>query len=278
MPFRHPHLPVRLLVPALAAGAVLAASSTPGIVLVAATGPVLAWATLVLLAGGRRRVPWDVVLAALLGGAVVAASLAAFANELALARLPPPVDGHVPIAVAPLLEEAAKALVLLLLVALRRDAFDGPRAGVVWGALVGLGFTWHENLQYLALAALQGGWPGLEQGVAVRGVVGGPVHAVFTAATGAGVGWALVARRRTAAGLALLAGFALAVVQHAAWNGVGSVWVMQAMCGPEFPAVGCTAPPRPVPPLVVVGITLAFVGPGALLAVLAARRRPPSGS
>lgn len=278
MPPRHPHLPLRLLVVALAAGAALAASSTPGIVLVAASGPVLAWATLVLLAAGRSRAPWDVVVAALLGGAVLAASLAAFANELALARVPPPVGGHVPIVVGPLVEEAAKALVLVLLVALRPDAFDGPRSGVVWGALVGLGFSWHENLQYLLLAAFQGGWPGLEQGIAVRGVVGGPVHAVFGAATGAGLGWALAGPRRLTAILPLLAGFTAAVVQHAAWNGVGSILVMQAICGAEFAAVGCALPPRRVPPLAVVGITLAFIGPGALLAVLAARRAPASDS
>ncbi|MCW5889761.1 MAG: PrsW family intramembrane metalloprotease [bacterium] len=274
MPPRPPHIALRLLVAALAAGAALGAASTPGLVLAAASGPALAWTLVVLLAAGRRRPPWDVVAATLLGGAVLAASLAAGANEVALARGALGA-GRVPILVGPLVEETAKGLVLALVVALRREAFDGPRAGLVWGALVGLGFTWHENLQYLALAALQGGWPGLEQGIAVRGLVGGPVHAVFAAATGVGLGWALAAPAGSVARIAVGAvGIAAAVGQHVAWNAVGSVLVMQALCGPGFPALGCARPPRRWPPPAVLLVTLAFTAPGAGLAWLASRRGP----
>lgn len=255
---------------ALAVVAALGAAATPAVVLLAATAPVAAWAALVLLAARRARPPWDVVAATLLGGAVLAASFAGFANELALLWEPGTGRRHVPIVVGPAVEEVAKGLVLLLVVALRRDAFDGPRAGVVWGALVGLGFTWQENLHYLALAALQGGWPGLEQGIAVRGVVGGPVHATFAAATGAGLGWALAGPRRRLVGAAVV-GLGLAVLQHVLWNAVGSVLVMEALCGPGFAVTGCAHPPEPMPPAAAVLVTLAFLAPGGLLALVAAR-------
>jgi protease PrsW len=261
-----------VLVAVLAVAAGLGATATPAVVLLAATGPVVAWAIVLLLVAGRARPPWDVVASTLLGGAMLAASLAAFANELALGWQPSADRGGVPTVIGPVVEEVAKGLVLLLLVGLRRDAFEGPRAGVVWGALVGLGFTWQENLHYLVLAAVQGGWPGLEQGIAVRGVVGGPVHATFTAATGAGLGWALEGARRRLLGPAAL-GLAVAVVEHVLWNAVGSVLVMEALCGPGFAVAGCANPPQRIPPAAAVLVTLVFLAPGALLAVAAVRWR-----
>lgn len=274
MPPRDPRIALRLLVVALAAGAAHAAVSTPGVVVLAASGPVLLWAVAVLVAAGRSRPPWDVVVASLLGGAVLAATAAAFVNERALAGAASATGGHVPVLVGPLVEETAKGLTLGLVVALRRDAFAGARAGLVWAALVALGFTWHENLQYLALAAVQGGWPGLEQGIVVRGLVGGPVHAVFTAAIGVGLGRAVAVAEGRLAAAWVLAGLAVAVGQHVAWNGVGSVLVMQALCGPDFAAIGCARPPRRVPPAAVVVVTLAFTAPGAFFALVAARRDP----
>lgn len=272
MPPRGPRIALRLLVVALAAGAAHAAATTPAVVVLAASGPVLLWTAALLVAARRARPPWDVAVASLLGGAVLAAPAAALVNELALAGAASAAGGRVPVLVAPLVEETAKGLALGLVVALRRDAFAGARAGLVWAALVALGFTWQENLQYLALAAVQGGWPGLEQGIVVRGLVGGPVHAVFTAAIGVGLGRAVAVAggRREAAWV--LGGLAVAVGQHVAWNGVGAVLVMQALCGPDFAAIGCARAPRRVPPAAVLVVTLAFTAPGALFALVAARR------
>ena len=64
------------------------------------------------------------------------------------------------------------------------------REGALLGALIGLGFELVENQHYLTLAAVQAGTAGLVRGVWVRGILGGLKHAVFTAITGAGLGWA----------------------------------------------------------------------------------------
>ena len=51
---------------------------------------------------------------------------------------------------APIAEESAKALGVLLLFWLLRAEFDNMRDGLVYGALVGLGFTWFEAALYVA--------------------------------------------------------------------------------------------------------------------------------
>ena len=50
---------------------------------------------------------------------------------------------------APIVEELAKALGVLLIFWLLRPEFDNMRDGIVYGALVGLGFTWFEAALYV---------------------------------------------------------------------------------------------------------------------------------
>src|SRR5262249_22079246 len=138
-----------------------------------------------------------------------------------------------------------------------------------------------ENFSYLTLAALQGGTGGLLRGVYLRAVLGGPVHATFTAIAGAALVKACTARR-IAAGLATaFAGVLAAVVQHVVWNGLASRTLTGVLCGPQYPGA-C----RPEPdarallvqaPLVVV----LFLGPGVLMLLaigrLASRQHAASG-
>ncbi|GAA3665211.1 hypothetical protein GCM10022202_29100 [Microbacterium marinilacus] len=121
---------------------------------------------------------------------------------------------------APLVEEAFKGLGLLLILWIGRRAFDGPVDGVVYGALVGAGFAFTENIQYFAVSIIEGG--GLQLGMTffVRAVMSPFAHAMFTACTGFALG--LAVRRGRAAGptLALGAvGYVAAVLLHALWNG-----------------------------------------------------------
>src|SRR2546430_12475854 len=51
---------------------------------------------------------------------------------------------------APIVEELAKALGVLAVFWLLRAEFDNMRDGFVYGALVGLGFTWFEAPLYVA--------------------------------------------------------------------------------------------------------------------------------
>ena len=51
---------------------------------------------------------------------------------------------------APIAEEIAKALGVLLIFWLLRAEFDNMRDGIVYGALVGLGFNWFEAAPHVA--------------------------------------------------------------------------------------------------------------------------------
>ena len=56
---------------------------------------------------------------------------------------------------APLVEESAKAIILLIFFFAKRDEFDGVVDGIVYAAMVGLGFAMTENIQYYGRAAFE---------------------------------------------------------------------------------------------------------------------------
>jgi hypothetical protein len=119
---------------------------------------------------------------------------------------------------APLVEEAVKGLlVLLLFIGLVRE-FDGPLDGIVYGALIGLGFAMTENVVYMIDKNTQHQFI---TRIVLRGLSG---HATYTAFTGLGLGIARTSQNRTVAGLSPVLGFGLAVVAHAVWNNLNSTF------------------------------------------------------
>lgn len=124
--------------------------------------------------------------------------------------------------VAPLTEEAAKGLFILLLLVYRRAELDGVLDGIVYAGMVGIGFAFVENILYLSRAYIGTDHPGsIEDAVflfVVRGVFSPFAHPFFTAFFGVGVGIAVSSRRRWVQVLAPLVGYLLAVTAHASWN------------------------------------------------------------
>lgn len=121
---------------------------------------------------------------------------------------------------APVVEEFFKGLGVLLIFAVARRAFDGPIDGVVYGALVGAGFAFTENIQYFAVSMIEGDSASLTMTFVLRGLLSPFAHAMFTAVTGFAIG--LAARRGRAAGSVIGAaalGMLGAVLLHALWNG-----------------------------------------------------------
>lgn len=121
---------------------------------------------------------------------------------------------------APVVEEVAKGLGVLVIFTTARRAFDGPVDGIVYGALVGAGFAFTENIQYFALSFISGGAVETSTTFFLRGILSPFAHVMFTAVTGFAVG--LAARRGASTGQALgpwLIGLAGAVALHAFWNG-----------------------------------------------------------
>ena len=116
---------------------------------------------------------------------------------------------------APIAEELAKALGVLLLFWLLRAEYDNMRDGIVYGALVGLGFTWFEAALYVANIYAKSGVAayGLQLGAryALFGLGG---HALFTALFGASLGLARQTRRKWLCVLAPITGLCLAIAAH----------------------------------------------------------------
>jgi protease PrsW len=119
--------------------------------------------------------------------------------------------------VAPITEEALKGAAVLIVLLLWRREFDGVVDGLVYAGFAGIGFAFVENVLYLG-RGLAGGGAALAGVFVVRCAVSPFAHPLFTGATGVGLGLAVRWRRPVVRVVAPLAGFAVAVVLHAAWN------------------------------------------------------------
>jgi RsiW-degrading membrane proteinase PrsW (M82 family) len=251
------------------------AAGTPVAIVVTALVPAMLYAAVLAVLGRHAGRPPSLLTAAFLWGAVPAALLAATGNNLLqawMALLSSASDASVvvPRLGAPIVEELAKGAALVVLVVVWPAQVTGAADGIVYGALVGLGFAVSENLLYLTMAALQDGYAGLLRGAFLRGAVYGMNHAVFTAMTGAAVGSARATVSRTVAVVVPLAGFAAAVAVHVLWNTIASDAISRMLCAAPAPGSACQDPPPAhllyvSVPLIVVF----FVGPciAVLLAV-----------
>ena len=127
--------------------------------------------------------------------------------------------------VAPITEEGAKGLFVLLLLWSRRRVIDGVLDGLVYAGIVGVGFAFTENILYLGGAYMGGkdfgpGGLGSATGLfVVRGIFSPFAHPLFTSFIGLGVGIAVVAKTKPWRILAPLLGYVAAVTAHASWNG-----------------------------------------------------------
>jgi RsiW-degrading membrane proteinase PrsW (M82 family) len=125
---------------------------------------------------------------------------------------------------APVVEETMKGLVLFGLLWRRRSELDGPTDGVIYAAMVGLGFAMVENVGYYISAIdtpERGGIALLGYTFVLRGVLSPLLHPIFTSMTGLGVAYA-ASRPRGSRGArwAVFLGWLAAVVLHSTWNGL----------------------------------------------------------
>jgi RsiW-degrading membrane proteinase PrsW (M82 family) len=168
--------------------------------------------------------PRSLIVTALGWGALVATAAALVLQTLDQFAFGRP-ESLTAAVVAPITEEAAKGLFVLLLVVARRRVIDGVLDGIVYGGMVGIGFAFTENILYLAAAYMGGegigpGGIGAVTGTfVVRGIFSPFAHPFFTALFGIGIGYAVVTRSRFWRVAAPLLGYAAAVLAHALWNG-----------------------------------------------------------
>jgi len=186
--------------------------------------PVPLLVSLVLLADRLEPEPGINLVFAFAWGAGIAALLAAVINTAGLLYITQPdlgkTTGQYISATfgAPVVEESLKGLVLIVLLWRRRQELDGPTDGIIYAAMVGLGFAMTENLGYYIDALVRpevGGVRLLGVTFVLRGVLSPFAHPIFTSMTGIGVAYAATHRHgRWAVAVGLLA----AMVLHGTWN------------------------------------------------------------
>jgi protease PrsW len=118
---------------------------------------------------------------------------------------------------APLTEEAAKGVFLLLMMTgRRRNELNSLTDCLVYAGLTAAGFAWLEDILYI------GGGDSLGDSLltaALRLIMGPFAHPLFTTMTGIGVYFALQQRNAAAKAGYILLGYLGAVIMHGLWNG-----------------------------------------------------------
>ncbi|WP_345044568.1 PrsW family intramembrane metalloprotease [Streptomyces sannanensis] len=199
--------------------------------------------------------PWQNLCFAFAWGACAAALIAIIANTFAMRWIatgtadPSGVDKLGATAIAPVVEEIAKAAAVLLLFHRRRLHFTGLVDGVVFAGFTATGFAFTENILYLGRAFGEdqaAGYAGvalMTAGTFFARIIMSPfAHPLFTAMTGIGFGFAATALRHQRFRRFALPplGLVLAMGMHALWNGsatyggVGFLLVYAAFMVPVF--------------------------------------------
>ena len=118
---------------------------------------------------------------------------------------------------APVIEEAAKGLFLLLMMTgARRNELNSLTDCLVYAGVTAVGFAWLEDIFYIA----NGGTLASSLVTAAMRLIMAPfAHPLFTTFTGIGVYFALQQRKTWAKVGYVALGFAAAVIMHGLWNG-----------------------------------------------------------
>lgn len=126
---------------------------------------------------------------------------------------------------APLVEEPAKCLFLLLTFVRMWRVIDGVLDGIIYAGIVGIGFAFVENIgyyvsSYTASADYQlAGAEGATATFVVRGIFSPLAHPLFTAAFGIALGLAVSRRSKIVRVLIGTIGLAGSIGLHMVWNG-----------------------------------------------------------
>jgi len=137
------------------------------------------------------------VIPSVVGGLLGQEALTAALNPLDTKQGSVLVENTAATFLAPLVEEPAKALGLLAIYFFSRRRVHethGPLSGMVYGGIIGLGFTFTEDILYIVGAAEQVGVAGFFGVYFFRTILLGLGHATFTAFTGLGFGLFVTSR------------------------------------------------------------------------------------
>jgi RsiW-degrading membrane proteinase PrsW (M82 family) len=126
--------------------------------------------------------------------------------------------------IAPVVEESLKGLAVLVVFFIFRREFDSILDGIIYAAIVALGFAAAENSYYIFARGYQeDGWTGFWVVAFVRIVLVGLQHPFYTSFIGIGLAVSRLNRNKAVILLAPLLGWCVAVFTHALHNTLLSV-------------------------------------------------------
>jgi protease PrsW len=127
--------------------------------------------------------------------------------------------------IAPFVEEILKGFAVLLVFLIFRKEFDSVLDGIIYAAIVALGFAATENTYYIyQLGYLEDGWTGLFTLVFIRVILVGWQHPFYTAFIGIGLAYARLSRHTSRKLLYPLLGLTMAVLTHALHNTIAHLF------------------------------------------------------
>lgn len=170
-----------------------------------------------------EREPFRYIVITFILGAVISAGLSYVGNTfmgiLSSVFLTPSGSEYLSSSIiAPMIEETNKGLVIIVFAWLSRE-FDNVTDGLLYGAVVGLGFAFAENVLYFNRIYENSGQFAWLQNMYVRGFFLCGVHATATAIFGGAIGYARFTNWREKIVIALM-GLGLAVMVHSFWNSI----------------------------------------------------------
>lgn len=187
--------------------------------ILAAAIPTLLYVGLIYWIDRYEKEPWWLLTAAFLWGAIPSILAALIFNtvfSLPLHYFAGDVAGEALAAsfIAPPVEETLKGLALLIIFFAWRHEIDSILDGIIYGAMVGMGFAMVENVLYFVNVYLEGGIEAWSLNIVVRSVLFGLNHALFTSMTGLGIAVARMTTNSLLRVVAPLAGWMTAMFLH----------------------------------------------------------------
>ncbi|MCA9937014.1 MAG: PrsW family intramembrane metalloprotease [Anaerolineales bacterium] len=195
--------------------------------LLAAIIPTGFYVTLIYWVDRYEKEPLRLVLAAFLWGAIpsiIAAFLFNTALSIPFYLLSEGFGDFVgAVVIAPPVEESLKGLALLGIFVFWQHELDSPLDGIIYGAMVGMGFAMVENVFYFTRVYKELGLAAWEVNIFMRAFLFGLNHALFSSMTGLGLVAARFARGKITRLAAPIAGWSVAVLLHATHNASASI-------------------------------------------------------
>ncbi len=191
--------------------------------IIAAVIPAAIYLTIIYWFDRYEKEPLWLLGALFFWGAVPAVLLTLLLSVVASAPLylfmgPDALDTVEAILIAPPVEESVKGLALLGLFLLAHHEIDSLLDGIIYGAMVGMGFALVENVFYFVSVFEESGAQDWGSLVLLRAIVFGLNHSLFTSMTGLGIAVSRFARSRRVKILAPIMGWLVAIAFHTVHN------------------------------------------------------------